>query len=181
MSGENTSKGVAVRVEGVMGAWKARGDHPSQYFWAKRARRINLILLYFPSPNIRGQEGCRFRSSISGASARCRWVSQLRKQLPIQSRGQIRPDTSDRTQSDNIWLDRVRCEVAFYPMCYIWLRVVLRPRQTLTAWQTAPVCTGLNKFFHYGTSANWWNLYQISNFGFFLQMSRGTMVICVAI
>ncbi len=57
--------------------------------------------------------------------------------LRVVSHGQIQPGASDHTQSDNIWLDRVMCELAFYLMCYIWQRVVLTPRQTV------PVCTAL--------------------------------------
>ncbi len=82
------SGGVAVMVEGVVEAWKVRCDHSTQYFWTKRSREENKSnIIIFSLSNICGPEGCHFRASISRVSARCRWVLQLCKQLPIRSRG----------------------------------------------------------------------------------------------
>ncbi len=41
------SEGVAVRVEGLVGVWKARGDHLFQYFWVKCPREKNKSNIIF--------------------------------------------------------------------------------------------------------------------------------------
>ncbi len=58
-----------------------------------------------------------------------------------KSRMDIRPGASDRTQSDNIWLDHVSVWSCILSHA---LHLTTRNLETVTARQTAPVCTGLN-------------------------------------